>query len=51
MGYGNKTDFANRRKQPSCVAYNVESEFERIGRKAKSRGIGFRLGRKVIIFY
>ena len=48
MGYGKKTDFANRRRIPSPNSYNVESEFDRIGRMSKTKGgIRFRLGRYV----
>ncbi len=49
MGKGNKTDFA-RRGGVGPNTYNVLSEFEKIGQRAKKRGIRFRLGRNVIYY-
>ena len=47
MGYGSKTNFV-RKGGISPGLYNVLGEFDRIGIKAKKKGIGFRLGRSVI---
>ena len=47
MGYGKKMTFADTKGLPPPGTYNPESEFGRIGRVSKKRGIKFRLGRAV----
>ncbi len=48
MGYGSKTNFVSKNVVPSPNSYNILSEFDKIGLKAKKKGIMFRLGRRVI---